>query len=58
MKTKKITTQVSMPNSTRNREEKENSILKAACEIFCQKGYELATTKEIASKAGCAGSCL
>lgn len=38
----------------RNRELKETSILDAACEIFSQKGYELTTTKEIASKAGCA----
>jgi AcrR family transcriptional regulator len=42
------------PVSKRNREEKENSILNAAREIFCEKGFELATTKEIAAKAGCA----
>jgi hypothetical protein len=46
--------QTAQPALKRNREDKENLILNAACEIFCQKGFELATTKEIALKAGCA----
>lgn len=53
-KTNPTSIQTPQQTSKRNREDKENSILNAACEIFSQKGFELATTKEIAQKAGCA----
>lgn len=42
------------PVRVHHREGKERSIISAAVEIFSEKGFDMATTREIAEKAGCA----
>ena len=39
---------------TRDRESRQQSLLKAARKLFASKGFETTTTREIAAEAGCA----
>lgn len=45
---------LSLPNRKRDRAAKQKALLQAALRLFATKGYEVTTTREIATAAGCA----
>jgi AcrR family transcriptional regulator len=49
-----LAARIARPGKKRDRAAKQQALIRAATELFALRGYESTTTREIASRAGCA----